>query len=219
MQISAFSHSAWTWNDDRQQYYLHQFDTLQPDLNYREPRVVQAMKDVLTFWMEKGADGFRVDAVNNLFEDPAFRDEPLSGNTDDPTDSAYLNHIYTIDLVNSNIPLTYLTYLTCYTKYFQEETFNMVGEWRTLIDEYTADKGGDTRVIFIEAWTTIQNTVRFYADSEGKPRSHFPFNFFLITELNLDSTPRDFKQTIDKWISHMPIGATPNWVVSESKHS
>ena len=99
MQISVFSDSAWTWNENRQQYYLHQFTVEQPDLNYREPRVVQAMKDVLTFWMEKGADGFRIDAVNLLFEDSAFRNESLSGETDDQRDHAYLTHIYTADLV------------------------------------------------------------------------------------------------------------------------
>ena len=93
----------------------------------------------------------------------------------------------------------------------------MVGEWRTLIDEYTAAKGGDSRVIFIEAWTSIDDTVRFYADSEGNPRSHFPFNFYLITDLNVDSTPRDFKQAIDNWMTHMPVGATPNWVVSVTR--
>lgn len=58
-----FSTRAWTWNEQRQQYYLHQFAAGQPDLNYRNPEVVQAMKDVLTFWMDKGADGFRIDAV------------------------------------------------------------------------------------------------------------------------------------------------------------
>lgn len=90
----------------------------------------------------------------------------------------------------------------------------MVGEWRELIDDYTLTRGGETRVIFIEAWTNIDDTVRFYADSDGRPRSHFPFNFFLIGDLDVDSTPRDFKQTLDNWISHMPAGATPNWVVS-----
>lgn len=90
----------------------------------------------------------------------------------------------------------------------------MVGEWRSLIDDYTTLKGGDSRVIFIEAWTDIDNTVRFYANSEGHPRSHFPFNFFLIGDLDADSTPRDFKQAIEKWTDNMPAGATPNWVVS-----
>lgn len=90
----------------------------------------------------------------------------------------------------------------------------MVGEWRSLIDEYNAAKGGDTRVIFIEAWASVDDTVRYYADSEGNLRAHFPFNFFLIDDLNVDSTPREFKQAIDKWITHMPAGATANWVVS-----
>lgn len=103
LQLSVFSHQAWTWNEDREQYYLHQFTPEQPDLNYREPRVVQAMKDVLTFWMDKGADGFRIDAVNHLFEDPAMRNEPLSGNTEDPNNNDYLSHIYTKDLVRSQL--------------------------------------------------------------------------------------------------------------------
>lgn len=93
----------------------------------------------------------------------------------------------------------------------------MVGQWRRLIDDYNAKKGGDTRVIFTEAYTNIDDTIRFYADSEGNPRSHFPFNFFLISNLDVNSTARDFKSTIDSWINRMPAGATPNWVVSQTK--
>lgn len=66
------------------------------------------MKDVLTFWMDKGADGFRIDAVNFLFEDPAFRNEPLSGQTADPTNYNYLEHIYTKDLVRA---LTFIKFM------------------------------------------------------------------------------------------------------------
>lgn len=99
LQQSVFNVRAWKWNDDREQYYLHQFTPEQPDLNYREQRVVQAMKDVLTFWLDKGADGFRIDAVNHLFEDPAMRDEPLTGDTNDPSNYGYTKHIYTKDMV------------------------------------------------------------------------------------------------------------------------
>lgn len=79
---------------------MHQFAPEQPDLNYREPQVVQAMKDVLTFWLDLGADGFRIDAIQTLFEDPAMRDERLSNTTDDPFDYSYLIHDYTKDYVS-----------------------------------------------------------------------------------------------------------------------
>jgi glycosidase len=65
-QQAVFGTRAWTWNEQRQQYYLHQFAAGQPDLNYRNSKVVQAMKDVLLFWMDKGADGFRIDAVEKM---------------------------------------------------------------------------------------------------------------------------------------------------------
>jgi alpha-glucosidase len=91
----------------------------------------------------------------------------------------------------------------------------MVGEWRRLIDDYNTEKGGDTRVLFIEAWTNVDDAVRYYADSDGKPRAHFPFNFGLVNDLNASSTAQDFKTTIDGWMTRMPAGSTPNWVVSE----
>jgi alpha-glucosidase len=61
--VSVFYGSAWTWSDKRGQFYLHQFTKQQPDLNYRNPKVVQRMSDVLRFWLAKGVSGFRVDAV------------------------------------------------------------------------------------------------------------------------------------------------------------
>jgi alpha-glucosidase len=68
VQQAVFATRAWTWNEKRQEYYLHQFDKGQPDLNYRNLEVVQKMKDVLTHWMDKGADGFRIDAVSRKFD-------------------------------------------------------------------------------------------------------------------------------------------------------
>jgi glycosidase len=54
LQQAVFKTRAWTWNEQRGQYYLHQFDKGQPDLNYRNPLVVAKMKEVLTYWMDKG---------------------------------------------------------------------------------------------------------------------------------------------------------------------
>lgn len=94
----------------------------------------------------------------------------------------------------------------------------MVGQWRRLIDDYNAAKGGDTRVIFTEAYVTLNKTMQYYADMQGNPRSHFPFNFFLIKEFNAESTARDLKNTIDKWRENMPTGATANWIVSLARN-
>lgn len=61
--VSVFYGSAWAWSEKRQQFYYHQFTKEQPDLNFRNPNVVERMKDVLRFWMAKGVSGFRCDAV------------------------------------------------------------------------------------------------------------------------------------------------------------
>ena len=64
--VSVFRFSAWTWSPIRKQYYYHAFLKEQPDLNYRNPKVVQEIKDVISFWLNKGVDGFRIDAVPYL---------------------------------------------------------------------------------------------------------------------------------------------------------
>ena len=72
---SIYGGSSWTWVEARQAYYYHAFSKEQPDLNLREERVVLQLERILEFWLQKGADGFRIDAVSQLFEDPSFRDE------------------------------------------------------------------------------------------------------------------------------------------------
>ena len=94
---SWFGHSAWTLDPTTNQYYYHYFYVQQPDLNWRNPEVKKAMFDVVRFWLDKGAAGFRIDAVSRLFEDPAMRDDPYL-----PGYNAYgdrnIKHQYTDDL-------------------------------------------------------------------------------------------------------------------------
>jgi alpha-glucosidase len=72
--LSAFGGSAWSELDGR--YYLHSFYPEQPDLDWRNPEVVAAMQDALRFWVERGAAGYRVDAIDRLLKDPELRDDP-----------------------------------------------------------------------------------------------------------------------------------------------
>jgi alpha-glucosidase len=71
---AAFGGSAWSARDGR--FYLHSFYPEQPDLDWRNPEVVAAMQDVLRFWLDHGAAGYRVDAIDRLLKDPELRDDP-----------------------------------------------------------------------------------------------------------------------------------------------
>jgi alpha-glucosidase len=85
------------------------------------------MKKILLFWLDRGVDGFRVDAIPYIFEtvneDGSYPDEPKSGLCDDPEGTCYLSHIFTKDLI---------------------ETYELVYSWRELLDDYTQKNGGST---------------------------------------------------------------------------
>lgn len=72
---SVFGHSAWQYEAKTGQYYYHKFYAQQPDLNWRNPQVANAMYDVERFWIKRGVAGFRLDAITTLFEDPGLSDE------------------------------------------------------------------------------------------------------------------------------------------------
>ncbi|XP_018793242.1 PREDICTED: maltase 2-like isoform X2 [Bactrocera latifrons] len=189
---SVFYGSAWTFNEKRNQYYLHQFTPAQPDLNFRNPKVVEAMDEVLRFWLDKGINGFRVDAVNHLFEDVKLRDEPLSGKTDDMNSYEYTKHIYTKDM---------------------PEVLDMLQHWRKLMDDYTAKNGGPARILMTEAYADLKTLMDYYETKDGKRGAHFPFNFNFITDLDEHSDARDYVFNIQKWLTYMPREHTANWVM------
>ncbi len=66
---------AWTWDAATEQWYLHQFLPQQPDLNWDNPEVVEAIHGVMRFWLDRGVDGFRIDVVHCIGRDPAFPDD------------------------------------------------------------------------------------------------------------------------------------------------
>uniref|UniRef100_U5EJL5 alpha-glucosidase n=1 Tax=Corethrella appendiculata TaxID=1370023 RepID=U5EJL5_9DIPT len=195
--LAAFRGSAWEWNEKRNQYYLHQFHKKQPDLDYRNPAVVEEMKNVLRFWLDKGIDGFRIDAITWLFEIPkeadgSYKDEPLSGFTEDKDDPAYLNHIYTQD---------------------RDETIEMSYQWREVLKDYQKEKGGDERVLMTESWSDLKVVKKFFGDGKDRVGAQMPFNFQIILNINEKSTAADFKRVIDSFIEITPKGQSANWVL------
>lgn len=103
--FSVFSGSAWTWMESRKEYYLHQFYSEQPDLNFRNSAVKKEMDEVLRFWLRKGVAGFRLDAVGFLMESkvnkngyyddepPFISRNPLDDPDPDPNGHGRLRHI------------------------------------------------------------------------------------------------------------------------------
>ncbi|XP_046471324.1 alpha-glucosidase-like [Neodiprion pinetum] len=192
--VSVFGGYAWSWRSERQAYYLHQFAEEQPDLNYRNEYVVQEMKDIIEFWLDRGVDGFRVDAIPYLYEDESFPDEPLSGTTDSPTNYSYTLHYYTQD---------------------QAETYEMVAQWRQLLDDYSFKTDNITRVLMMEAYTNTSQTMKFYDYG-----ANFPFNFGFISNVDGSSTPTEIKElAIDEWLDNVPDNGTSNWVIGNHDQS
>ena len=92
--LSCFGGPAWTWDTHRRQYYLHNFLSAQPDLNFHNPEVRAAIADVARFWLDRGVDGFRFDAVNYYLHDPLLRDNPVSGRIDGYRPDEFQLHRY-----------------------------------------------------------------------------------------------------------------------------
>lgn len=80
--LSIFGGSAWQWDTRRMQYYMHNFLTTQPDLNFHNPQVQQAILDDVKFWLELGVDGYRLDTANFYFHDQQLRNNPARGRPD-----------------------------------------------------------------------------------------------------------------------------------------
>ncbi|HEX2112991.1 MAG TPA: alpha-glucosidase family protein [Alphaproteobacteria bacterium] len=76
--LSVFGGSAWTWEPRRRQYYLHHFLSSQPQLNLRNERVLAALGRVARFWLKRGVDGFRLDAIDFMLHDPLLRSNPAA---------------------------------------------------------------------------------------------------------------------------------------------
>ncbi|CAH0387137.1 unnamed protein product [Bemisia tabaci] len=188
--ISEFGGYTWSWNEERQQYYLHLFHYKQPDLNYNSKELVKEMTDVIRFWLDRGIDGLRMDAVTFLYEDPQYRDQELLSPDLDPWDFKSYNRCHTMD---------------------QPATYRLITKFREIFDAYSK-KDGETKVMITEAYTSLDKTMEYYKFGD-KPGAHMPFNFLFITSLDGRSPAKEYQRIIESWMSGMPEGQWPNWVI------
>ena len=149
--MSTFGGSAWKFDPTTNQYYYHYFYAQQPDLNWRNPAVKDAMFDVTRWWYDRGVAGFRLDAVDLLFEDPKLHDNPVL-----PGKNAYGDPIEE-NKYNDNLP----------------EVHDVLRALRKVADEHKA-------VLIGETWTdNIAQLNRYYG--QGNNELQLPMDFLFTT--------------------------------------
>jgi len=165
---SDFGHSAWEWDEKTRQYYYHKFYIQQPDLNWNNPKVHQAFKDILAFWLKKGVAGFRFDAITTLFEDPQMRDEDvLLDKNGQPFTNAYGDTALN-DTRTNNLP----------------EVHTVMAEMRQEADKFSTGKYPGTRVFIGETYLpNVAELLKQYGTFE-----HPEFQLPMDTQLGFINT-------------------------------
>ncbi len=188
--LSFFGGPAWTQDPHTGQYYLHQFLPEQPDLNYRNPEVVDALLEVARFWLERGADGFRVDAAWLLVEDAQFRDEPPNpGWQPGMRERDRLLHPYTED---------------------QPETHEVLRRLRQLVDRYS--EPGWERVLLPEVYLPLPQWVRYYGTQDAL-ECHLPLNPVLVDLPRESWRAEVLREVVAAYESAVPPWGWPTWVL------
>jgi len=120
--LSLFGGQAWTWDSRRQQYYLHNFLSSQPDLNFHNSEVRKAQLENARFWLEMGVDGFRFDVVNFYYHDKGLRDNPCVLDSDEKSLAVSSDNPYGMQRHKFDIT--------------QSENIGFITDLRSLLDKY-----------------------------------------------------------------------------------
>lgn len=186
--ISVFEPTPWEFDNTTQQYYFHSFLKEQPDLNWNNPEVMEAVKGVMKFWLDIGVDGFRLDAANYMWKDQRFLDEPLDPTyKEGETQPFYkLKHIYMRD---------------------QDKVFDIIGELGKFVDEqgkgfiitesYLNKKGVEAIAVYQQYYKSIPSA------------NVIPFNFELI---RLPWKATEFKTFVTAYLKALDPEELPTFV-------
>jgi alpha-glucosidase len=186
--LSIFGGVAWTWEPRRGQYYLHNFLSRQPDLNFHHPEVRRATLDNFRFWLDRGVDGLRLDAINFCFHDAKLRDNPprpkssrkaVGFKADNPYGYQWHRHNNT-----------------------QPEMLPFLEEIRRLLDEYT-----DVVALGEISSDDSNATVAEYTQPG---RLHMAYSFELLSD---DSSPTHIRSTVETLLERAPR-SWPCWTIS-----
>ena len=176
--------SAWEWDEQTGQYYLHTFQVEQPDLNWQNPEVREAMYEVMRFWLDRGVAGFRIDALTHAAKDLRFRDNPPNPDwkAGDPVWKRQIR-AYSED---------------------RPEIMDIVREMRTVADKYEGD-----RVLIGEMYLPLERLMEYYGTEQDG--LHLPFNFALLRLSEWE--PEAVGTLVEAYEAALPENAWPNWVL------
>lgn len=182
--LSIFGGSVWEFDEATGQYYLHTFLKEQPDLNWSNPDVQKTVLDAMRFWLDRGVDGFRLDALDLLMKDPEFPDNPPNPD------------------YNPEVDGPDMAVLPTYTR-DQPAVHGVVAAMRRLVDEY------QDRVLLGELYLPVDQIIAFYGRDE--PELHLPLQPVFGS---LPWTAEELYKLIDPYLGQMPEDAWPSWMLS-----
>jgi alpha-glucosidase len=182
--VSSFGGPAWTLDDATGQYYLHNHLVQQPDLNWWDDDVRRAFDEVMTFWLDRGVAGFRIDVCNMIIKDAELRDNPPATEEDSFEEQLFGQR----SVYNANRP----------------EVHEVIGRWRALTDHYPAALlVGETPV------EPMENLARYYGN--GRDELQLAFNFPFISSPLEDGAMRTIVEAAER---DFPADAWPAWTGS-----
>ncbi|NUM48533.1 MAG: alpha-glucosidase [Anaerolineales bacterium] len=189
---SCFDGDAWTYAPERNQYYYHYFMKQQPDLNWRNPAVKQAMWDAVRFWLDLGVDGYRLDAIGTIYEDPTLPSHSV------PMNLAQLRREAELARTPEDHKRSRKNWHNMFkNQWGQPGLHELMKELRTILDEYEGDRmlvGEDDDIAYM---------------GDGKDELHLVFNFPLMhTEF---ITPAHIRRNQAQRLARLEALPTRGW--------
>ncbi len=179
---SVFGGPAWRWDGRRGQYYLHNFLAEQPQINGHHPEVQAALLDIADFWLARGVDGFRIDAINFLMPDPALTDNPPAPDDGTPRSRPFDFQLHKYNQSHADIPV------------FLERV-------RGVFDRY-----GDRFTVAEVGGADSEREMKLFTAANRRLNSAYGFDFLYAPAL----TPRIVRDALANWADEPGIG-WPSW--------
>lgn len=190
--MSVFGGPAWTQAPDGQ-YYLHLFDSSQPDLNWRNPEVGDMFVEVLRFWLDRGVDGFRVDVAHGLFKEESLRDQVVEAGKTASSDARDAADVPMVERTVRDEPM-----------WDQPEVHDVYRRWHEVLAKYDGD-----RMFVAEAWTQTPESMAAYI-RPGEFSQAFNFAWLLA-----GWSAEEFAAVITGTMDAVGlVGGSPTWVLS-----